>query len=211
MTNFKRLSFKGFTLIELLVVIAIIAILAAILFPVFAQAREKARAATCLSNFKQLGLGFAQYVSDYDGVYMAANDVNNLTNENYIHWPIALMPYVKNNRIFTCPNIKVGNSTEATSYVYSGWLAGQGGVRGWIPATETTFSTFSPSEVQMLLEGNRMWAFTDTIPCVDGSWWGYPHNDGMNVLFCDFHVKYYQNKVINSSPYPVKVYPEGPY
>src|SRR5438128_2166045 len=65
----KRDKRAGFTLIELLVVIAIIAILAAILFPVFAQAREKARQATCLSNFKQIGLGVMMYVQDWDETY----------------------------------------------------------------------------------------------------------------------------------------------
>src|SRR5688500_14171901 len=65
-------AFSGFTLIELLVVIAIIAILAAILFPVFARARENARSASCQSNLKQIGLAFAQYVQDYEGSYPRA-------------------------------------------------------------------------------------------------------------------------------------------
>ena len=68
--NTARPGARGFTLIELLVVIAIIAILAAILFPVFAKAREKARAASCLSNMKQLGLGIKMYVQDYDERFM---------------------------------------------------------------------------------------------------------------------------------------------
>src|SRR2546423_819645 len=70
---------KAFTLIELLVVIAIIAILAAILFPVFAQAREQARKASCASNMKQLGLAFAQYTSDYDGTYPTVVSINGLS------------------------------------------------------------------------------------------------------------------------------------
>ncbi len=72
---------RGFTLIELLVVIAIIAILAAILFPVFAQAREKARGITCISNLKQVGLALIQYAQDYDGEYPVP-DVNNLAQAN---------------------------------------------------------------------------------------------------------------------------------
>src|SRR6476659_6898905 len=76
----KHVSFgrkhRGFTLIELLVVIAIIAILAAILFPVFAQARERARSAACLSNLKQIGLAFAMYAQDYDEVAVATAIAN---------------------------------------------------------------------------------------------------------------------------------------
>lgn len=91
-------SNRGFTLIELLVVIAIIAILAAILFPVFAQAREKARQTSCLSNEKQLGLGILQYVQDYDEMFPAASNV--WTNS----WAIATQPYIKSYDVFRCPD-----------------------------------------------------------------------------------------------------------
>lgn len=94
---------NGFTLIELLVVIAIIAILAAILFPVFAQAREKARAISCLSNLKQLGPSVMMYVQDYDETYprtsyLAGDGVNDYT------WTYVIQPYVKNVQIFVCPS-----------------------------------------------------------------------------------------------------------
>src|SRR5437870_4456465 len=93
----------GFTLIELLVVIAIIAILAAILFPVFALAREKARQSVCLSNFKQIGTGVMMYVQDYDDTY-PPNRVSHLpgggdctgSNQKMITWKTVTVPYVKN-------------------------------------------------------------------------------------------------------------------
>ena len=93
---------KGFTLIELLVVIAIIAILAAILFPVFARARAKARQASCLSNVKQLALGFLQYSSDHDSCFGAWPTLC-WGQGAYPPWHIQIMPYVKNKQIFECP------------------------------------------------------------------------------------------------------------
>jgi len=93
-------SRKGFTLIELLVVIAIIAILAAILFPVFAKVREKARQTSCLSNEKQLGLAFAQYEQDYDETNPA--DTNIYADEH--GWAEELYPYVKSAGLYICPD-----------------------------------------------------------------------------------------------------------
>jgi prepilin-type N-terminal cleavage/methylation domain-containing protein/prepilin-type processing-associated H-X9-DG protein len=106
---------KAFTLIELLVVIAIIAILAAILFPVFAQAREKARQTSCLSNTKQMAIGFQMYAQDYDEKttllwqYMTGGPNNEAT-----HWPQRLYPYVKNSQVYLCPSAPRVNPTDMT-------------------------------------------------------------------------------------------------
>ncbi len=99
-SHYQNHSRKGFTLIELLVVIAIIAILAAILFPVFASAREKARQTTCASNEKQLGLAFIQYFQDYDEC--APRDISG-GNSGY-GWAFQIYPYVKATGAFTCPD-----------------------------------------------------------------------------------------------------------
>jgi prepilin-type N-terminal cleavage/methylation domain-containing protein/prepilin-type processing-associated H-X9-DG protein len=96
---------KGFTLIELLVVIAIIAILAAILFPVFAQAREKARQASCMSNLKQIGLAELQYVQDYDERFSGSYQCSQFKCAgNRIYYPELIYPYSKNAQIYYCPD-----------------------------------------------------------------------------------------------------------
>src|SRR5665213_297271 len=106
-------SRRGFTLIELLVVIAIIAILAAILFPVFAKVREKARQTSCLSNMKQLGLAFAQYNEDYD------EKQPNGTWWSYSSgagWDGEIYPYVKSVNVFLCPD---DTTYSKVSYAYN--------------------------------------------------------------------------------------------
>ena len=107
---------SAFTLIELLVVIAIIAILAAILFPVFGRARENARRASCQSNLKQIGLGFQQYAQDYDGWTMGSGVFvrpNGGGGAYYHSWPSILFPYVKSDQLFSCPSGEEAKTNRA--------------------------------------------------------------------------------------------------
>ncbi len=101
----------GFTLIELLVVIAIIAILAAILFPVFARAREKARQSTCLSNLKQLGQAVQMYAQDYEGYPIMSSPSSQVPRTR---WADAIFAYVKSEKMFTCPNVTDANVLSKT-------------------------------------------------------------------------------------------------
>jgi prepilin-type N-terminal cleavage/methylation domain-containing protein/prepilin-type processing-associated H-X9-DG protein len=106
---------KAFTLIELLVVIAIIAILAAILFPVFARARENARRASCMSNLKQISLGILQYTQDYDETLPQWQTATNLG------WATSVQPYVKSWQLFHCPSLSSSGAPSAnvTDYSYN--------------------------------------------------------------------------------------------
>jgi prepilin-type N-terminal cleavage/methylation domain-containing protein/prepilin-type processing-associated H-X9-DG protein len=119
---------QGFTLIELLVVIAIIAILSAILFPVFAQARDKARATSCLSNCRQIGVAFQMYTQDYDE-YLPLTSYPMPENS----WTDRVQPYIKSRQILRCPsdtsqnwNTPLAGETEVrrSSYFLNAWMAG---------------------------------------------------------------------------------------
>ena len=115
----KLAARRAFTLIELLVVIAIIALLAAILFPVFGRVRENARRSSCQSNLKQLGLVMAQYTQDYDEIYPVG-----IGNDWSRTWPVLVQPYVKNLNVFMCPSDAKANVGSwagiTTSYAANG-------------------------------------------------------------------------------------------
>jgi len=124
----------GFTLIELLVVIAIIAILAAILFPVFAKVREKARAISCTSNLKQMGLAILQYNQDYDETYPLTN-----VGTNCDDWAQEIYPYVKSENVYKCPDNPDGARFNPTNT----WNSGAGspntswmGQSNWLPGSQ---------------------------------------------------------------------------
>ena len=144
---------KAFTLIELLVVIAIIAILAAILFPVFATAREKARQSACLSNEKQIGLAVIQYVQDYDETFTGgANPWGGGCG-----WAGVLYPYVKSQAVFTCPsdtsNPVAGTKGVAVSYAYNSAFAipvSYSAALGYIPISMSQLT--APAKSVMLFE-----------------------------------------------------------
>lgn len=150
LTNARR----AFTLIELLVVIAIIAILAAILFPVFAQAREKARATSCLSNTKQLGLGIMQYVQDYDetypqGGFSASNQGPAAAAID--RWYKIVAPYTKNTVIRACPSAKtkvVATTNYGTNYGIHGDICKYGASGLSLAAINNTAGTLLLSDAQ---------------------------------------------------------------
>ncbi len=183
---------RGFTLIELLVVIAIIAILAAILFPVFAKAREKARQSSCSSNLKQVGIAVIQYVQDYDETMPnVADNVNIATSRSMVQLH---EPYIKNTQLWRCPSAQLLSSTNGVSSNYFG--------NGVVLRGAVSLSTIDrPSEGWMVWEYPRSQSNTYLRPGASGTgtniWgahagadYGMVHNDGGNGVFVDGHVKW---------------------
>ena len=198
----------GFTLIELLVVIAIIAILAAILFPVFARARAKAMQNNCLSNTKQLVLGGLMYASDYDDKWMWSGAASPCSTVTAGVWAVQIYPYVKNGQIFECPAATGGPydfcSTTGTPLGLTSIMNLDFNFNGGISAQPSSVIK-SPANCIALHEGDRpdgrgnsAWGW--------GSWQYVAqrmnqtpqqyadclvrHNDGCNYGFVDGHAKW---------------------
>lgn len=206
---------KGFTLIELLVVIAIIAILAAILFPVFARAKDKARQIKCISNLKQIQMATMMYTSDHDGMMPLHNiyslDVSGALIDRAL-WPEQMYNYISDPDVLTCPsdkrNLKFGYAVNSrifyrhVSYVRV------------------------PTKCVMYWDYQR----TETSPVADEffppepTWcWNSPHdtfiqhNEGLNMVFADGHVKWFDGEpILGPEVYPglppgnYAIYPPGP-
>ena len=186
---------RGFTLIELLVVIAIIAILAAILFPVFARAREKARQTSCLSNIKQIGLSCHMYFSDYDENLLHYR--HELPGDTSISWRHMVEPYVKNSQIFVCPS-RPTEQGYGWNYNYLGW-PGRGGTSSNAAATLGAIS--EPSTTIMLGESNYSAVFRPSLgPGFYDVYNRYPHNEGANICFCDGHAKWLSKSTLIAPP-----------
>jgi prepilin-type N-terminal cleavage/methylation domain-containing protein len=191
---------RAFTLIELLVVIAIIAVLAAILFPVFAQARAKARQAVCYSNLKQIGLGVSMYAQDYDETLPLATSwgprwgpVDFMTNPQYVapdpaaNQPGLLQPYLKNDQIWFCPSVgpdtvSPGGQTyrrNGTTYIWNHRTSAEQLISG-----RTLARVARPAAAPVLWD-MPYWGFPNP--------WNVPpaHVLGINAVYADSHVKYH--------------------
>ncbi len=219
-THFRSRS-NGFTLIELLVVIAIIAILASILFPVFARARENARRSSCLSNMKQFGLGWIQYAQDYDEYVVPVRGVTGRDpSPTFFSMRECMDPYIKNQQIYLCPSD--GREGRRLNYAYN-WCVGSNctvaahkplaGIElpAQVPAfiesapTLQTVNTFyfvvaGPNTNSILgRQGNK--GAANSAYLTDGS--GLPrvnaHFDGANFLYADGHVKWQKRSGVMTS------------
>lgn len=211
-----RVFRRGFTLVELLVVIAIIALLSAILFPAFAKAREAARQTSCLSNARQIGLGFMQYIQDNDEFYPLT--VHSGAGNS---WTKTLDPYLKNKAIFRCPNdlstnwetpISPSTALRQSSYYLNGYLPGTG-VWGQLSAVQSPASLIyiaeSPDNKTSDHFHPQLWGapydYAPLGPTASSN--PYPmlwdsganetleialrrHGDGFNAIFADGHAKH---------------------
>ena len=188
---------KGFTLIELLVVIAIIAILAAILFPVFARAREKARQTSCLSNVKQMELAYQMYAQDYDErvvptwISWQGWASGGGSWDDGAYWPYLLQPYTANTQVFDCPSEEL-SWDGGPNYRTTGGAYTQNVYLGYFHAQ--VVSHYDPVTLAQIKKPSETLVHADSANR-NPTLWKNPayistrHNDQANVGFADGHAK----------------------
>jgi prepilin-type N-terminal cleavage/methylation domain-containing protein/prepilin-type processing-associated H-X9-DG protein len=210
----RRSATAGFTLIELLVVIAIIAILAAILFPVFAQARERARATVCTSNVRQIGTALKMYIQDYDETYPIWHAYSKMAATPHLGIEQELFPYTKSMELFRCPNDNGGpfqrTDVPGTDSYYQAYGSsyyferrGFSIVTGYSISnnTPTTRATAIITEAMFVQPSDTVLMRDEMFPWFDpatdrSGYWGYSgfyqawHAQGGGVVFADGHAKF---------------------
>jgi prepilin-type N-terminal cleavage/methylation domain-containing protein/prepilin-type processing-associated H-X9-DG protein len=211
----------GFTLIELLVVIAIIAILAAILFPVFAQAREKARSISCLSNQKQLGTAMQMYMQDYDERFPTWLDdvpksVEHPNGKNT--WVENLQPYSKNKKIWLCPSdstpgrnptdSRSQNSYWLNAYIFR-WSGRNSQVKSPYPSAALAEVSYPATTIVLCdgptNDGQHVWPGPPVEWCGAEKWCRPQqerHSGGINFTFADGHAKWHRVEALKTTVDP---------
>jgi prepilin-type N-terminal cleavage/methylation domain-containing protein/prepilin-type processing-associated H-X9-DG protein len=220
----KRSRRSGFTLIELLVVIAIIAILAAILFPVFAKARDRARMTTCRSNLKQIGMAFGMYTGDWDDTLPLWTRQDHDANGWQNSWDIVIQPYLKSHQVVICPSDDRSKAIVhklygplQRSYSYAGNLGGDW--NPYVPEAKSLGDVKRPSDTVSVGERHM----EECAPAAPANWASYAvfdalgrnpmqgcddgeevdffrHGGSVNFLYVDGHVATKQGK--HKGPYP---------
>jgi prepilin-type N-terminal cleavage/methylation domain-containing protein/prepilin-type processing-associated H-X9-DG protein len=217
---------RGFTLIELLVVIAIIAILAAILFPVFARAREKARQSSCLSNVKQISTGTIMYVQDYDEKfpYYARGNYGPPDDPPWEFWPHQMQPYIKNWQVYRCPSSQFGGPMnyhgayyeERPSYGMTNelWKTSSGFMLAEVTAPAEKFMHFDSNhpalgDIRAVLTASECRQWGCGANARDTHDWQVPHNEGCNIGFIDGHAKWLNGNAIYGAYRDGAMNPDG--
>ncbi len=180
---------RAWTLIELLVVIAIIAVLAAILFPVFARARERSRQTSCLSNLRQLATAGTLYADDYDGYYSRGQFWPFTSTHT---WMDAIAPYTKNAQILVCPSARTEPGKYSYGYNIAYWgagdlLDGMHGIHDAGPVHESAVPL--PAETLWIVDFERYWGCGLEFGLEEPE---RRHNEGANCAFVDGHAKWHK-------------------